>query len=328
MNRYLIVKLGALGDLSFAWPMATALKQFDPSGEVHWLVGSSFEKLLSEFHPHVDKIHPLDGIKLYRGNTFEKAMALYDLEGLLKGSYTAIFVAHRDLKYALALKLLTRGPLYQLVRAKGGLASWLRYEVEVPPLSVNESLGMKKLVERFTGREVNWTWEFRLERRVERDVILHLGGGANAKTEFRLKQWPKMKELALRLVESGRSVTLIGAAGEIDAQDIPRHARIEDLIGKTNLEDLIRVLGSGQIFVGGDSGPLHWADALGLKAIGLYGPTSPVSWGLLGKQSQTLLHSVPCSPCYKDDGVFPECPYEHRCMRNLSVESVAAKIEM
>jgi len=43
----------------------------------------------------------------------------------------------------------------------------------------------------------------------------------------------------------------------------------------TNLRELAWLLQKAEVVIGGDTGPLHLADALGTKVIGLYGPTDP-----------------------------------------------------
>jgi ADP-heptose:LPS heptosyltransferase len=42
----------------------------------------------------------------------------------------------------------------------------------------------------------------------------------------------------------------------------------------TNLRELASLLRSAKLVIGGDTGPLHLAAALGTKVVGLYGPTS------------------------------------------------------
>jgi len=43
----------------------------------------------------------------------------------------------------------------------------------------------------------------------------------------------------------------------------------------TNLRELAWILQKAEAVIGGDTGPLHLADALGTKVVGLYGPTDP-----------------------------------------------------
>src|SRR6185436_2603103 len=54
----------------------------------------------------------------------------------------------------------------------------------------------------------------------------------------------------------------------------------------TNLRELAWLLQKAEVVIGGDTGPLHLADALGTKVIGLYGPTDPRRngpWGQLDR---------------------------------------------
>jgi ADP-heptose:LPS heptosyltransferase len=53
--------------------------------------------------------------------------------------------------------------------------------------------------------------------------------------------------------------------------------------------------------VGGDTGPLHLAAALGVPVVGLYGPKDPAIYapwdGLRGRAATTVWKHVHCSPC-------------------------------
>jgi len=74
-----------------------------------------------------------------------------------------------------------------------------------------------------------------------------------------------------------------------------------------------------------DSGLLHVAAALGTKAIGIFGPTSPWHWAPLNPLAEVIetMTDVPCRPCHK-----PVCRYgHHRCMREIDAARVAASVE-
>ena len=56
----------------------------------------------------------------------------------------------------------------------------------------------------------------------------------------------------------------------------PRSASIGARVAPpTNLRELAWILQKAELVIGADTGPLHLADALGTKVIGLYGPTNP-----------------------------------------------------
>jgi heptosyltransferase-1 len=51
----------------------------------------------------------------------------------------------------------------------------------------------------------------------------------------------------------------------------------------TSLRELASVLQGAQLVIGADTGPLHLADALGTRVLGLYGPTNPKRNGPYGQ---------------------------------------------
>lgn len=66
-----------------------------------------------------------------------------------------------------------------------------------------------------------------------------------------------------------------------------------------------------------DSGPRHFAAALGVPVVTLFGPTHIAWTETYYAKAIHLQTKVPCGPCQ-----LPECPLDHRCMRELSVAEV------
>jgi len=166
-------------------------------------------------------------------------------------------------------------------------------------------------------------------------IAVHLGGGLNSKTEFRLKRWPYMRELVAQLLQSyPQRVVLIGSRAEAEeASDLlnglseTQKLRISNYVGKTTLRELVGLIRGAHLVLGPDSGPIHISDAMGVPTLGIYGPTSELSWGVLSSSSKTVSYKVPCQPCYKDNGVFPPCSNQHACMTGLSVETLMATVQ-
>jgi lipopolysaccharide heptosyltransferase I len=102
-------------------------------------------------------------------------------------------------------------------------------------------------------------------------VLLPGAGRAN-------KQWPveRFRELARRIGE--RALTAWGPGEEELALGVSAR-----LAPPTNLRQLASVLQAADLVIGGDTGPLHLAAALGTKVIGLYGPTSEKRNGPYGQ---------------------------------------------
>ncbi len=99
-------------------------------------------------------------------------------------------------------------------------------------------------------------------------------------------------------------------------------ARLIDLIGVTDLTMLMGVISYCSVVVANDSGALHLAGALGVKAVGIYGPTderysAPITPYEDAHSISTLSEDVFCRPCFLAD-----CPIDHRCMKRIPTERV------
>ncbi|MFQ5601199.1 MAG: glycosyltransferase family 9 protein [Candidatus Krumholzibacteriia bacterium] len=343
----LIWKLGAIGDVVYTIPALAALKSRLPDAHITWAVGEASAGLLSG-HPLLDRLVIADEQALFAGSRLEQLRAVLRVRRQLDRSYDLILVGHRDLRHSVALRAMgVFGRLFQLTRAAGLRRGLLRTAVPVPPLRVHECLALQRLVQ--AGVEAlapgtepaadlawGWDWSHVPEPRVdlpEHFLAVHPGGGSNARTAFVLKRWPHMRDLVTRTAASGGDVVLVGGADEaeeanriLSGMSESERRQVVNLVGSLTLPDLVGVLRRAAGFVGGDSGPLHIADSLGIPCTGLYGPTSPVSWGLRSNSAQTLTNPVHCAPCYKDDGHFEPCPYQHECMEELSVERVSESV--
>ena len=51
--------------------------------------------------------------------------------------------------------------------------------------------------------------------------------------------------------------------------------------------------------LGGDTGPIHMARALGVPVLAVLGPTDPQTHGPYERPDQVLAHQLPCSFCHK-----------------------------
>ena len=97
------------------------------------------------------------------------------------------------------------------------------------------------------------------------------------------KQWPVpcFRELVARY--GGETVVVAGPGERTLAEGIGGLIAPE-----TNLRELSYLLRYARLVVGGDTGPLHLADALGTKVVGLYGPTGSRRNGPYGQRAATI----------------------------------------
>jgi lipopolysaccharide heptosyltransferase II len=147
-----------------------------------------------------------------------------------------------------------------------------------------------------------------------RDTIaLHLGSSYGS-----AKRWfeDRFVELAKRFPEY--HWLLIGAPDEMDVNQ-QAAARIgkNAVAAETSLSDLGKLLASVRCLVCNDSGPMHFAAAVGTPVIAIFGSTEPSLTGPLGSGHEVVRETVECSPCFRR-----ECPIDLRCMKAVSVDAV------
>ena len=145
------------------------------------------------------------------------------------------------------------------------------------------------------------------------------------------KQWPAeyFAAVAKEKLQQGWRVWLFGsekdqAIGEtvIAALDGERGA-VENLAGRTSLEQAVDLMSLADIVVGNDSGLMHVAAALDRNLIAIYGSSDPGFTPPLNRRAQILDLNLECSPCFKR-----ECPLGHtECLTQLKPERVVQAME-
>jgi len=131
------------------------------------------------------------------------------------------------------------------------------------------------------------------------------------------KRWPYFKELAERI---RAAVVLLGSASD---QEAAAAVPGKNLVGKTSLDEAIRLIAGAEAVVSNDSGLMHVAAALGRPQVALFGSSSPEHTPPASARARVLWLRLECSPCFER-----ECPLGHfRCMKDIGVEQVIAALD-
>jgi len=139
------------------------------------------------------------------------------------------------------------------------------------------------------------------------------------------KCWPLeyYAELAARLTDRGHAVWVFGSAKDAAAaRAIAGAAPVQDLCGRTSLEEAIDLLAACRVGVTNDSGLMHVAAAVGLPVAALYGSSSPAFTPPLTDRAVVHYLGLECSPCFER-----ECPLGHfRCLREITPEDILSSL--
>ena len=131
------------------------------------------------------------------------------------------------------------------------------------------------------------------------------------------KRWPYFAALAAKLdVEK----VILGSPADAEAaQGIGG----TNLVGKTSLDEAVRLIAGAAFVVSNDSGLMHIAAALGRPQVALFGSSSPQHTPPQSAAARVLWLQLECSPCFQR-----ECPLGHfRCMREIGVARVLEQIQ-
>jgi len=154
------------------------------------------------------------------------------------------------------------------------------------------------------------------------------GGGKSWGKDAIFKQWDpeRFAEAANRLTKDGHFVILL-LGDQSEKELLGRTARsIESkamIAAGEPLDQVAAFLLRSAALLSNDGGLMHLANALGVKTISIFGPVDEKVYGPYRREipQETVVENVPCRPCYQRF-YFPPCPYERRCLDQLSVEKV------
>ncbi|MCZ2076875.1 MAG: lipopolysaccharide heptosyltransferase II [Bryobacterales bacterium] len=140
------------------------------------------------------------------------------------------------------------------------------------------------------------------------------------------KRWlpERFAEAAARLATGARAgVAVFGSPGEralcetVAAAVRSHGVQALNLAGKTSLGQFIELAAACRLYLTNDSGAMHIASALGVPTVAIFGPTDFIATGPTGPATVVVRESVSCSPC-----LLRECPIDHRCMTQVTVDRV------
>ena len=286
--RFLLVRLGSLGDVIHALPAASALRDAFPDARIDWLIEPKWRRLL-EGNPDLTEIVSLEK---------KSAAGLIVTVSKLRAAHYTCAIDFQGL-YKSALPTFVSGAPRRIgfpsTYAREGFASFF-YTDRINPRGAHKVDHNLALVEaagagvRTSRPRFPLTLHPEDEKQVTQELarhniadfyVLNPGGG------WRSKCWPPERygELHHRLaVQHGwRAIISFGPGEERLAQELvsaagtPAPAAVPFGLGP-----LMALLRRAKFVISADTGPLHLASALGAPVLGLYGPTDPARNGPYG----------------------------------------------
>jgi len=347
VTRFLIVRLGALGDIVHAIPVAAALRRAYPDARIDWLVSAKHREML-DLVPVIDRrlvindrlstvrqpvrsgqerpggSSMLAAIGELRAAKYEIAI---DLQGLIKSALLArasgaVRVVGFSAAYARErFARLFYSDVYD--PGRGGL-----YDPRETRHVVEINLGVLTTIGLNAGRA-----EFPID-----DVASAAAREARERTRGRYAllnpgaAWPNKRWPPARLAEVARalrdrhdlmSVVLWGPGEESLARDVVASADGAAILSPpTSIADIVALCRGAALMVSGDTGPAHIASAVGAAVVGIYGPTRPARNGPLSPHDVTVSRDAVCQ-CHH----LRRCVRDRMCLLDIEVSEVVGAVE-
>jgi heptosyltransferase-1 len=284
-DRFLVVRLTALGDILHTVPAVAALRTAHPSAKIDWVVERKWAPVL-EGSPAINEVIPFDRgsvwaalecVKRLRENRYACAI---DFQGLYKSSILA------------ALSGATRRIGFDRAWAREEGAAMFYTERVIPTGRHVAELNYSLAEQAGASRPAKPEYPLRVPAGGAASIRarLHDLGIAGEYMvvapagSWRAKCWPAERygEFCRELDKknSMRVVVIHGPGEKSIAEEVLRAAApARPVVIATTIEELMGLLAHARCLVAADSGPLHLAAALGAPVIGLYGPTDPARNG-------------------------------------------------
>jgi heptosyltransferase-2 len=140
-------------------------------------------------------------------------------------------------------------------------------------------------------------------------------------SEWETKIWPEAHVAQLVRTLRGRGLTPVLLGGPKERETARAIPACVDTTGNP-IGEAIAILSLCSLAVGGDTGLVHAARALGIPTVAVFGPT-PVDVHDFGQREAAVTLGLDCSPCSAHGSRV--CPLgHHKCMRDLDAAPVAA----
>jgi heptosyltransferase-1 len=298
--KILIVRLSAMGDVIHGLPVAANASA--AGARVAWLTDGRYAPLL-EGAPFLERVF-LAPARSGRGPS-----GLIDLRRSLREWAPDVTIDVQGLWKSAVAARLARAPVIGFARgARREPASALLCQRRVEPAGrlrhvVDRNLALLEaagIPVRQPAPDARFLLETPGPRAAEflaglpRPFALYHPGSARPE-----KAWGEENFAALaRRLRRERGLFPVISWGPGDAERVERfRASLPDAVAIPALDyrDLAHVVAACALFVAGDTGPLHLADALGATTLGLYGPTDPARNGPYRRPDAALRYN-PATP--------------------------------
>ncbi|WP_411834554.1 glycosyltransferase family 9 protein [Pseudoxanthomonas mexicana] len=274
-----LLRLSALGDVTHVVPLVRTLQRHWPATRLHWIIDKAGHRLLDglegvSFHVY-DKRSGLAGMRALRRELPGRFDALLQMQVALRANLLSAFVPAR------------RRIGYDRSRSKDLHGLFVNERIpDRPGIHVLDAIGSFCEPLGLKQAEVAWNlpvpqeahdWAAAQWPRDGRPVLMISPCSSHVRRNWYADRYAAVADHA---AARDWRVVLCGGRSELerrtaDAIVAAMRAPALDLVGKDTLKQLPALLARADLVMTPDSGPMHIANAMGVKVLGLHAASNP-----------------------------------------------------
>lgn len=332
VNRILVIRLSALGDVVMSSGLIPALQTLYPGAHISWLTQAAAAPLLR----HNPRLHQVivwpreRWLDLWRRRRwFEFWREVLQFRASLRAQqFNLVLDAQGLLKSGLCAWLTGAPRRVGLIPREG--SQFLVSERATPPGGDVRMGSEYRFLARYLGAQDAWFTPDLAVGEVPRAHAKTVLAGHGVTSRYAVlapfttrpqKHWfdDHWVDVAKGLSLQGWMPVILGGSDDAaHAQRLVERApMIVNLAGKLRLDESVAAVSGAGLLIGVDTGLTHMGTALRTPTVALFGSTRPYLDA--GVASTSILYdALPCSPCRR----HPTCHGAFTCMRELSAERV------
>ena len=335
-SNILLIRFSSLGDLVLTTPIYRELRKVYPDSRLTLLTSEGFGRVL-ENNPHLDEIiyhhrkeTRIDLKELINQLRLQKFDLIYDIHNSLRSRWIGWQLKRHAPKpehwliekRTLARELQIRFRWGQFFNGKSQREQWLE------PLQRHHTGTLSTKTELFPSvADKNYVKAWLNQNDLQDKPFICIGASAS----FPLKCWPlqNFKQLVENIIQSGVSVVLVGANGEIETEELAEYFRGSQNVfcaaGIFTILQSAALLEMANAVVANDTSIIHLAEAMRTPSIALFGPTVK-EFGYAPMLAQSRLIetdlALRCRPCSRTGKGTCKNREQQICMYSISTQKV------
>ncbi len=279
-----LLRLSALGDVTHVVPLVRTLQQARPGVELHWVIDKAGHRLL-------------EGLRGVAFHVYDKKSGLAGMRALRRELPATGFAALLQMQVALRANVLSafiparRRIGYDRARSKDLHGLFINERIpDRPGIHVLDAIG--SFCEPLGLKQTAVSWDLATPADAHdwaraqwdddgRPVLMISPCSSHVRRNWHADRYAALADHA---AARGWRVVLCGGRSELerhtaDAILAAMRAPALDLVGRDTLKQLPALLARARLLVTPDSGPMHIANAVGTKVLGLHAASNPARSG-------------------------------------------------